>query len=102
MLQAAQTGNEVVGVGRDRDDFYRWVVFLEPPGHAHQGAAGAKAGDEHIDVGDGLDDFRAGGLVVRAGVALVAILVHHHVVVRVLFYQVLGDFDRAVAALGTV
>ena len=51
------------------------VLLLEERADAHQRAAGAEAGDEVGDLGAVAPDLRAGALVVRPRVGVVAVLV---------------------------
>ena len=67
---------------------------------AGQGAAGPEAGDEDVDVGHLLEDLRAGRLLVRPRICLVAVLVRHEEA-RVRLRQRLGEADGAVRALGS-
>ena len=77
-------------------------MLLQAAAHAHQGAAGAQPGNEHVDVGQGFDDLRTGGLVVGVGIAGVPVLVQHEIVAAPLGHQVLSDFDGPVGASGAV
>ena len=102
VLEAAQAGDEVVGFGGDGDDFDVGAVFLEAAGVAHQGTAGAEAGDEDIHIGEVGYDFLAGAFVMGLGVAFVAVLVQHQVVVGAVGDDVLGHCHAAVSAEGAV
>ena len=77
-------------------------MFFQSAAHPHQRSAGAEASHEHVDLGQGVYNFRPGGLVVGPRVSAVAILVHHDVIVGTFFDQVLGDFDGAVGPPGAV
>ena len=102
VLKAAQAGDEVVRFGGDGDYFDVAAVFLETAGVAHQRAAGAEAGHEHINVGQVGHDFLPGAGVMGFGVAFVAVLVQHQVVVGVLGDDFLRHRHAAVGAQGAV
>ena len=72
--------------------------FKNLPG-AHQRAARAEAGDEHVDLGAVAQDLGTGALVVRERVRGIAVLEQERVAVGFVGVDLLGHADRAVAAL---
>ena len=57
-------------IRRHSNDFDGRIVFFEPSGDAHQRAAGAQSGHEHVYFRHGVDDLGASGLVVGPGLPL--------------------------------
>ena len=55
------------------------LLLLQVPADAHQRAARAEPGDEHVDLGAVAPDLGAGALVVRERVGRVAVLEEEHV-----------------------
>ena len=102
VFETAEAGDEIVGLGGDSDDLDIAAMLLETAGVAHERAARAQPGHEHIDFRQGLHDFLAGALVVRVRVAVVPVLVEHQVVVGVFLDHLLGHDDAAVGAQGAV
>ncbi len=75
------------------------LVCLEPPSDAHKGAGGAQAGHEVRHPAVGLaEDFRAGGVVVRAPVAVVVVLVGIKIAFGFVCHDLARQPDRAIAA----
>jgi hypothetical protein len=75
------------------------VHLLEAAGDAHEGAAGAQAGNKMRDAPAGLvPDFEPGAVVVRLPVGVVRILVHVAEARRVVPNQLTSAQDGAVGA----
>ena len=63
-------------------DAHGGVVPAQPPADAHERAAGAQAGHEHVHLGAVGDDLLGGGLLVGPRVRRVAVLVGHDEALR--------------------
>ena len=75
--------------------------LLDVAGDAGDGAAGADAGDQHVDLAVGVvPDLRAGGLLVDRRVGRVLELLRQEVALRVGGGHLLGPADGALHALG--
>jgi len=85
------------GVGLETDALNSRIELLQPPGRAHKSAARAHAGDE---MGDGvfglLPNFGRGGLVMRAPVGRVAVLIGIKIFLRIAGVNLTSAPDRSV------
>ena len=98
VVEVAQPLDPLAERRLDGDHLDRRVLLLEEPAGAHQRAARAEAGDEVGDLRAVAPDLRAGALVVRARVGVVAVLVEE-VPLGVLGGQLVGPAHGAVGAL---
>ena len=87
-------------VGLEADGLDGGIELLEAAGDAHEGAAGAEAGDKVSDPAGGLlPDLGAGGVVVGQPVGVVGVLVDVAEAVGVVAGQFAGAANGAVGAL---
>ena len=90
-LAAGSTATETIGLP---------LVALDVARDAGDGAAGADAGDQHVDRAVGVvPDLRAGGLLVDRGIGGVLELLQQHVALGIGGRDLLGLGDRAAHAL---
>ena len=78
VVEVAQALHELARRRLDRDDLHRRLLLLQVATHAHQRAARAEPGDEHVDLGAVAPDLGPGALVVRERVGGVAVLEQPH------------------------
>ena len=98
VVEVAQTLHELACGRFDGDDLHIGLALLEVAPDAHERAARAEPGDEHVDLGAVGEDLGARALVVRERVRRVAVL-EQQFVARLVGDDLLGHSDRAVAAL---
>src|ERR1022692_1373245 len=91
------------GVRLQRDALNCRIQFLETPGRADEGPGGAEHGDKMRDASFGLPpDFIGSGVIMRAPVGVVRILVGIKIKIGMAFGKLAGNLDGAVGTFSGI